>query len=513
MRSLRTNETGLWCSLLGLCWLLVLPAWGATNAAEPLTIRFDSISTQSGLILSITTTGDTDGRTTFSNKDGAGVENAQKFVRDVHIHAGDRSLRAVHDASGWTVEHKPGELLTVSYRLLPSGPTKIDSGPAEQFRPLIHQGLFHLLGGTSLLLPVGREESDPVKLDIDATAVADDGKFVSSFGPGRQLHDVPATRKQLTSALYLGGPITLSLHDTASGRVGVAYSAMDPTIDAEDLRNDALSIIETERKFFNDSQPWYLVSLHGGTHQDPAIFLGGGTGLTNSFAMFAASSLDFSNAEQREQFRWVLAHEYFHQWNGLTLRVASQAGTDDDDASVYWFSEGVTEFYTMRLLTRAGLQSPERSRDVLNNKLQRYAANSKRGVGAEAAGALFWTDADGEQIPYLRGYLAAWYADIALHRDSDGQRSLDTAMQMLVQRARAEPDFRVDNAFLAAYLATDLPSPEKAIFRNFVIEGGETPLDTGSFSPCMQGKQELISDTAVLQFDFADRSAPACFMH
>ena len=87
--------------------------------------------------------------------------------------------------------------------------------------------------------------------------------------------------------------------------------------------------------------------------------------------------------------------------------MASHAGVDDDDASVYWFSEGATEFYTMRLLTRAGLQSPERSRDVLNNKLQRYAANSKRGVGADAAGALFWTDADGEQIPYLRGYLAA----------------------------------------------------------------------------------------------------------
>ena len=95
---------------------------------------------------------------------------------------------------------------------------------------------------------------------------------------------------------------------------------MDPTIDAEDLRNDALAIIGTERKFFNDGQPWYLVSVHGGIHEDPRIFLGGGTGLTNSFAMFVASGLDFSNAEQREQFRWVLAHEYFHQWNGLTLR-------------------------------------------------------------------------------------------------------------------------------------------------------------------------------------------------
>lgn len=512
MPTLRTG-TGLWCLLPCLCWLLALPARGAPNAAEPLAIRFESISAQSGLALSITTPGDADGRTTFSNRDGAGVENAQQFVRDVHIRAGDRSLRVAHDPAGWTVEHKPGEQLTVSYRLPPSGSTKIDSGPAEQFRPLIHQGLFHLLGGTSLLLPTGRAGSDPVRLDIDASAVADDGRFVSSFGPGLRLHGVPVTRNQLTSALYLGGPIALSLHDTASGQVGVVYSAMDPTMDAEGLRDDALAIIGTERKFFGDGQPWYLVSLHGGIHQDPAIFLGGGTGLTNSFAMFAASELDFSDAEQREQFRWVLAHEYFHQWNGLTLRVASHAGTDDDDASVYWFSEGVTEFYAMRLLARTGLQSPERSRDILNNKLQRYAANGKRGIGAEAAGGLFWTDTDGEQIPYLRGYLAAWYADIALGRSSGGQRTLDTIVQTLVKRAKAEPGFRVGNAFLAAYLTADLPSHEKAVFRNFVIKGGETPLDTDSFSPCMKGKRELISGKTVLQFDFADPGASACFQH
>jgi predicted metalloprotease with PDZ domain len=118
--------------------------------------------------------------------------------------------------------------------------------------------------------------------------------------------------------------------------------------------------------------------------RDSNTYLGGGMGLTNSFVMFAKAGLDFSAAEQREQFRWVLAHEYFREWNGLTLRVASLPKSDDD-ASVYWFSEGVTEFYTMRLLTRAGLQSPARSRDVLDDRLTRYGANSKRGLSAKDA--------------------------------------------------------------------------------------------------------------------------------
>lgn len=41
------------------------------------------------------------------------------------------------------------------------------------------------------------------------------------------------------------------------------------------------------------------------------------------------------------------------------------------------------------------------------DRLSRYAANRKRDIGATAAGALFWSDSNGEQIPYLRGYLSA----------------------------------------------------------------------------------------------------------
>lgn len=485
---------------------------GSEPRVERLGLRFESLRAGQGLAVSITVAGDADGKTTFSNTACCGVASAQQFIRDVRVQSDGRSLAPTRDGRGWTVQHAPGALLQLSYRLPPTGPMSIDTGVPDQLRPIVRGNLFHVVGTFGLLLPQDRSQSDPVQLQLDATKVADKQHFVSSFGPGNQL-SVRVTRAQLAKALYLGGAITLSLHDTPKGRVAIAFSAMDKGFAASAFSGDALAILAAEREFFNDSQPWYLVSLHGGVPSNPVINLGGGMGLTSSFVMFARSDLDAASQQHREQFRWVLAHEYFHNWNGLGLRVAARPDTGRDDVSAYWFSEGVTEFYTMRLLTRIGLQTSARSVRILDNRLERYAANGKRALGAEAAAKLFWSDPDGEQIPYLRGYLAAWTADLALRRQSSAKHGLDASMRALVARAKAEPAFRVDNAFLVPYLAGQMSTQDARAFRRFVLQGGDVALDPESFAPCLSGAVKPIKGVPTLQFEFAHASDSACFAH
>ena len=489
------------------------PTAATTLSPDKLEIHFDSLSASEGLTLTVSARGDTDARTTFSNMPCCGLKSALKFIKDVRITADGRPLAVTLGPKGWTVKHAPGALLQVSYRLPHSGPMMIDIGAPDQLRPIVTATTFHMVGTFGLLLPTGRSDSEPLLLYVDATQVADNQHFVSSFGAGNRLHGVRTTWSQAAKALYLGGAITLSIHDTSAGKVAIAYSGMSPGFDATDFSMDALQILAGERDFFHDSQPWYLVSLHGGVRKDHAINLGGGMGLSNSFVMFARSDLDAANPEHREQFRWVLAHEYFHNWNGLTLRVASAPRANSDDASVYWFSEGVTEFYTMRILTRIGLQSPDRSLRVLDYKLERYAANRRRQLSAAAAAGLFWSDPDGEQIPYLRGYLAAWVADLGMQRGSGNQQDLDSALRSLLTRARREPGFRVDNTFLADYLSKAMSAKDRTAFRKFVLEGGDAPLDERSFAPCLVGKRSAIAGISTLQFEFSDPSMPNCFRH
>jgi hypothetical protein len=509
----RGLSRSLCLALLALLMLArSLPA-AAAGERLPMAIRFDALSPVEGLRLSVSTRGDHDGSTTFSNTVCCGIDSAQGYIRDVRIYAGDKPLAVRQEGGGWTVRHAPDAPLRVSYRLPPTGPMLIDVGVPEQLRPIVEKNSFHVVGTFGLLLPMGRGRAAPITLDVDATQVADDAHFVSSFGSGNRLRGVQTTLGKASKAIYLGGAIRVSLHDTPTGKVAIAYSGMDAGFQPAVFSADTLAILAAERAFFRDRQDWYLVSLHGGRRQDPVINLGGGMGLTNSFAMFAWSGLDGRSEQHREQVRWVLAHEYFHNWNGLTLRVASRADGKGDDTSVYWFSEGVTEFYTMRVLTRMGLQAPARSLRVLNDKLERYAANSRRDVGAQAAGDLFWSDADGEQIPYLRGYLAAWAADLALRRNSGGKRGLDDSLRALVARGEAQEDFRVDNRFLVSYLSQGMSARDAARFSRFVLRGGDAPLDVDSLAPCLVGERKRLAKATALQFAFAKATNAACFRH
>jgi predicted metalloprotease with PDZ domain len=483
-------------------------------ATDPLAIRFDALVAKRGLSLSLDVVGDADGETTFRVPGCCGIADAGRFLQDVRFAADGRPVRARRDGSGWTLRHAPRAALTVSYRLVPSGVLTIDAGPLDQFRPIVQDDAFQLIGDTALLLPVGRPPTDAVAVAVDATRVADAAHFASSFGPGNVVDHAVVSRTMLGRSLFVGGAVSLQVRDTPSGRIGIVHDAMDPGLRVQDFHDDVLAIVAAEHAFFHDADPWTLVSLRGGERRDPGINLGGGTGLHHALAVFAWSGLDLAHGEQhREQLRWVLAHEYFHKWDGLTLRVATDEATQRDDASAYWFTEGVTEFYTMRLLTRAGLQAPALSVAVLDDRLRRHAANPRRDLDLATAGERFWTDADAEQIPYVRGYLAAWQADLALVRASQGRRSLDDVVRELVARAQAEPGFRIDNAFLLDHFDRELPADAVASLRRFVLHGGEAPLDTGSFAPCLAGAIERIDGRDVLQFDLADPADAACFRH
>ena len=497
----------------------VAPAARAAQAPAPaatdsLAIRFDALAPKQGLALSLDVVGDADGETTFRVPGCCGIEAADRFVEDVRFVADGHATPAQRDGSGWTLRHAPRAALTVSYRLVPSGVLTIDAGPLDQFRPIVQDDAFQLIGDTALLLPTGRPSTEAVAVTLDATRVADAAHFASSYGPGNVVERAVVTRTMLGRSLFVGGAVSLQVSDTPTGRIGIVHDAMDDGLRVQDLHDDVLAIVATERAFFHDADPWYLVSLRGGARNDPGINIGGGTGLHHALAVFAWSGLDLAHGEQhREQLRWVLAHEYFHNWDGLTLRVATDTATQRDDASAYWFTEGVTEFYTMRLLTRAGLQAPSLSVAVLDDRLRRYAANPRRDLDLATAGERFWTDADAEQIPYVRGYLAAWQADLALAGASRGGRSLDDVVRELVARAQAEPGFGIDNAFLLDRFDHELPADAAARLRRFVLHGGGAPLDAGDFAPCLAGKRERSGDRDVLQFDFADPADEACFRH
>ncbi len=64
----------------------------------------------------------------------------------------------------------------------------------------------------------------------------------------------------------------------------------------------------------------------------------------------------------------TISHEYFHSWNVERIRSKSLEPFDFEAANMsgeLWFAEGFTSFYTVLILCRAGLISPEEYVDGL----------------------------------------------------------------------------------------------------------------------------------------------------
>lgn len=84
-----------------------------------------------------------------------------------------------------------------------------------------------------------------------------------------------------------------------------------------------------------------------------------------------------------EQFLALVAHEHFHAWNGTRLYPAALGPVDhtrENYTRELWVVEGLTTYYTDRMLRAAGLITPERDLERLGEMISRLQALPGRKV-------------------------------------------------------------------------------------------------------------------------------------
>jgi predicted metalloprotease with PDZ domain len=239
----------------------------------------------------------------------------------------------------------------------------------------------------------------------------------------------------------------------------------------------ATNVATTGREFFADfTKPHYLISAIpvGG---EPGSSSLGGTGLTNSFALFMTSGASLaSDGSGVGSVDWLLSHELFHEWNGHVIQLAQP------EQLCYWFSEGFTDFYARRLLYRSGRIGRDEYVASWNSKLQAFAANPARAVPAERVREAFWSDRNVGEVPYQRGDLVALFVDAAIRAQSRGERSLDELMRALVARGHAgAPPFDTDG--LCDVIAEFAGRATADAVMRWALEGQEAPLESDALGP------------------------------
>lgn len=418
--------------------------------------------------------GEDDGTTRVGiSESWGGIDGAGEEIHDlVASDDAGRALEIARDSDHrWSVAHEPGSRLTIRYELRPEAREPLGPGHND-YRNVVRGDLFQVIGNHALVLPErieARTECSVAWEGFGGWVVA------SSLGPGDGPRTASLTLDDFRSGFFLAGaPGTLRLatRAIAGNTVGVAVIDADWGFGDGRFLELVLQVVGAEREFFDDhSDPWFLVALtpNGGRAGERG-FSFGGTGLTNCFALYCNTGLDLSpGGEHARRVHHLLAHEYFHTWNGRKIRI------DAPEGAAYWFSEGFTEFYARRLLRDAGLWSDAEYLQSLNESVAGYDRNPMRTVPNTRVVEDFWNDRNVGDVPYRRGDMLALALDEAVRERSAGEESLDDIMRDLHRRsARGEPALTPGQFY--ALIAERAGEGFAAVFRDCVETGAEAPL-------------------------------------
>jgi predicted metalloprotease with PDZ domain len=405
--------------------------------------------------VSVTFAGDADGTTNILlPNEWGGQQELYKTIRNISVSNG-ATLADTDKPFIKTVSHKPGQKITVSYEIAQdfTGPPK----NAVRYRPVTDTNYIHWIGNTVWVLP---DWDDQIETDIsiDWKGFPKAWTIANSFGTSEKKQRFTAKLPELRSAIFVAGDLRLSRTRAKGNDINVAIRGRWQFTDNE-LAEMIRKVIETERDFFEDhSQRYYLVTLVP-IEEGPNAYSFGGTGLTDSFALFATPNATV------DRLRGLLAHEYVHNWiPGKLGRMPEQ------EQSLYWFSEGFTEFYTYRLLLRGGLITRAEFVEAYNERIREYYMLPVRTATNERIVQDFWTDRNVQRLPYLRGFLFATNLDADIRRASNGKSSLDDAIRGLLLASRPTP-LPLSLESLAARMSTYLGTDAMPALKKYLIDG------------------------------------------
>jgi len=218
-------------------------------------------------------------------------------------------------------------------------------------------------------------------------------------------------------------------------------------LDKERLINDLTKICETELNLFGKPYPvkQYLFQVTV-TEKD----YGGLEHMDSTALICARTDLPYLTDEKTTdgytQFLELCSHEYFHTWNVKRIRPdVYQAPLLDKPVftNQLWWFEGITSFYDLQILNRAGILDNDTYLDRLAKEMTRVYRMPGRFKQSVAESSLMtWTKfyQQDENAPnaivsyYTKGSLLALGLDLTIRAGTNNQKSLDDVLLTLWQR-------------------------------------------------------------------------------
>jgi predicted metalloprotease with PDZ domain len=346
------------------------------------------------------------------------IEDVPRMLRNLGISAPNR-----REGAKWTIQHRPGEVVRCTYDVVP-GKREFDDWSDTHY-PITTGDFFHGLGNAFLLVP-NSGPGVPDELEVILRWKLPAGYLaVCSWGVGRTI-GARLRVSDLRHSVYLAGRLKTTTRVDAGRKIHVAIvDRFGFTLD--EFADMTAAIIKQQCEFMleEDFPEFVVTAIPVGQRLKAGESRLAGSGLYNSFALFVAPGSKLNDAVEH-----LFAHELFHHWNGRLLQA------QQPERLVYWFVEGFTDYYSLRILYESGYWDAKRYAKWINRHIREYYLNPAINASNEEIERDYWNKRStvGE-VAYQRGLLLGlrWHK---LARQKGIANGIDRLFKSLVNRGR-----------------------------------------------------------------------------
>ncbi|KAF9869590.1 peptidase m61 domain-containing protein [Colletotrichum karsti] len=252
--------------------------------------------------------------------------------------------------------------------------------------------------------------------------------WADGVGPHSSSFVGPLT--QLTQTFFIVGDVKGYPSLPATGpdnKLGVYWLEKTP-FDINEVGRYLQTLLAYSTKFWQDNstEPYRVFIRINEEQRSGTVGPGaGGTALLRSFLFGYRRDVGLS----LDKVTTLLAHEMTHNWTPWS------GGTNAEQSR---YNEGAAEFWSLRLLWRAGMLSTERYLDEMNTRASEYYQNPTNNRSDESAQEVAWEIRDAQRIPYGRGMLHFANIDAQMRAKSNGAQKLDDLAIPFLQACRQD---------------------------------------------------------------------------
>ncbi|WP_299115922.1 M1 family aminopeptidase [uncultured Winogradskyella sp.] len=362
----------------------------------------------------------TSGETILLFQDKAwGQDSLHNIIKGIEVISEKSEITPNRDSGWYSIRHpKNLEKLEIEYTIRQDSEGELTTW--DTYRPIIQEKYFHLFSHNFFMLPkhIVKDSEDNFDVVIQWKDFPTEYRLGNSFGTQEEYQEIKnTTEEKFHTAIFTGGDFRHHNIKIKGNEVNFIVRGDWQVFDDSTMVAIIDKTVSAQRDFWKDhSQSFYAITLIPTILERGSSFQG--SGLTNSFATNASNNkfLDV------EGLVYLFNHELQHNWTGSLIK-------NDDEEKQYWFSEGFTEYYTLKNIAKAKVYNLDESYFIKKfNEFVRelFTSPVNEMPNSELNYETFWSGKEGVQkLPYRRGAVFAFYLDNKIKKDTNGEKSLD----------------------------------------------------------------------------------------